>query len=225
MPLTPYQEAIADHVAREIGPIHGIFELAPAQEASLPMAVLHVPATEFKPFQLLVTAGMSAEPMPVPEDLEGPRPDPFIELVIGLPADWPTENPGEAHAWPIRLLADLATFPSEFGSWLGEGHTIPHGDPMVPYAPGTQMCCALVAPALTIPQEGQLIPLGPGRAARLFGVVPLFEREVELKLNEGVARLFERLDEHRVTEVLSPDRRSVAGTLLDLLDRRQGKRR
>ena len=221
MALTQHQEIVAEHVVRTIGSIEGVFELGRPQTESLPMALLHVPATEFKPFHLLVTAGMSAEAMTLPDDLEA-EPPTRVELVLGLPEDWPLMNPGPEHAWPVRLLADLARFPSEFSGWIGEGHTIPNGDPMVPYAASTQTACALIAPALSVPGDGQTIRLPGDAQAQLLGVVPLFPYEVDLKLKEGSAGLFERLDAHRVTEVLDPHRRSVAGELLDLLDRAHG---
>lgn len=219
MDLNPHQEAVADYVVHHLGPIHGMITLGAPRPEALSLLLLHVPPTEHKPFHLLVSAGMSAQTMPVPEDLEGERPPSRIELVLGLPPEWPVESGRAEHAWPLRLLAHLARLPSEAGAWLGEGHTIPHGDPMRPYAPGTQLCCALIAPPLAVPPEVQIIPL-PGGSAQLLAVVPLFEREVETKLTEGSEKLFERLDQHGVNEVLNPTRRAVAGALLDLLDGR-----
>ncbi len=223
MALNPHQELVAEHVAAHIGPVTGVFELSPAQDGSLPLALLHVPATEYKPFQVLVSAGMSAEPMAVPDDLD-PAPPARVELLIALPGDWSLERPTPEQVWPIRLLADLARFPSEFGGWIAAGHTIPNGDPMVPYGPATQMCCALVAPPLTVPPEAQSVRGPEGELAQLLGLVPLFKGEVDLKLNEGSERLFERLDDHRVNELLDRSRRSVAGSLLDLLDRKSGRK-
>jgi hypothetical protein len=218
--LTPHQEAIADYTVQNLGPIQGMFDLAPPGPESLPMKLLYVPATEHKPFQLLVSAGMSAQAMAIPEDFEGDPPPDRVELLIGLPPDWPVEQARGEHVWPLRLLAHLARLPSEATGWLCEGHTIPNGDPAHPYAPSTELSCALIAPPLVIPPEARTIPLPEGAAAQLLAVVPLFEREVEAKLKEGVDKLFERLDAHGVNEVLFPGRRAVAGDLLDLLDGR-----
>lgn len=208
-----------------IGPIHGIFELGLGPEGNHPLALLHVPATEHKPFQLLMTAGMSAQPMKIPDEVEPPIPPDRIELAIGLPPDWKVDDPESEQAWPIWLLAELGRFPTESGGWLGQGHTLPNGDPMKPYASSTQTCCALVAPALTMPREAREIPLPGDAFAVIHGVVPLFEREVELKLEKGVDALLRKLDEHRVSELLDPKRRSVAGTLLEMLDKRRGRQK
>ncbi|MBX2813000.1 MAG: suppressor of fused domain protein [Myxococcales bacterium] len=214
MQLNAEQERIAEHVTQQIGPIHGIIELpAPVTR----VAVLHVPATQYKPFQVLCTAGMSATPMPVPED-EPERPQ-RIELMLGLPADWSVASSEQQHTWPARLLASLALFPQKYAAWLGVGHTVPHGEPMQPYDSSTQLCCALIAPPLSLPPEAQTITTIAKHQAHMLAVVPLFEHEVNLKLEQNVNTLFERLDNQQVNEVIDPHRRSVAGALIDLLDR------
>lgn len=210
---------MATHVAAEIGPVHGIIALGQPRPESLPLALLHVPATDHKPFQVLVTAGMSAYAMDIPEDVED-DPASRIELALALPPDWPVESAAAEDMWPIRLLAQLARFPSEAQQWLVEGHTIPNGHPPHPYAPNTELSCALIAPVLTMPPEAQVLRVANGEV-RILAVVPVYDREVELKVNEGSQALFERLDEHRITEILDPQRRAVAGgTLFDLLDGR-----
>lgn len=219
--LTPEQEAVALHASREIGPVHGMIGLRAPREDSLPMALLHIPPTEHKPFQILVTAGMSARAMPVPDDVEDEAE--HIELVLGLPPDWPVEDASPEKAWPLQLLARLARFPSEAEAWLCPGHTIPNGNPPHPYASDTQLSCALIAPPLTLLPEAKTLA-GPQGEVQLLAVVPVFEREVELKVEKGSDELFSRLDEHGVTEILDPHRRAVAGgTLFDLLDEKAVK--
>lgn len=210
MQLSSHQEIIAEHVAKNVGPIQGIVTIPQTE-----LALLHVPATEHKPFQLLITAGMSANPMPIPDD--EPENPSRIELSIGLPPEWPVEQPESKHSWPLNLLANLAQFPQAYNAWLGVGHTIPHGQPMRPYDPSTQLCCALIAPSLVLTPEAQEITI-QNSTANIRAIVPLFEREVDLKLEEDANSLFHRLDQHKISEVLNPNRRSVAGALLDLLD-------
>lgn len=211
-PLSELQDRFALHVAQEIGPVHGIIEL---NGASMPLALLHVPATDTKPFQVLISAGLSARAMDVPPEFEEEAPH-RLELMLGLPRDWPIQSPSPDHGWPMRLLADTARFVADGGGWLMEGHTLPNGDPMRPYHPSTQMACALVAPPLSLRDEAKTGPQGTS----ILALVPLFPSEVQLKLNEGVDQLLSRLDDHQVSEVLFPGRRAVAGTLLDLLDGR-----
>ena len=224
MPLTEHQERVADHVVATIGSIEGIVEIAPRTPEAPPIALLHVPATEHKPFQVLISAGLSTAPMRVPKEVqaelekdgEDPAPE-RVELLLGLPPSWPVGRPEPEHAWPLRLLAQLASFPHEAGAWFMSGHTIPNFVDGA-YAPTTQMDCALLAKPRNLLDEAMTIPLPEG-PAEILGVVPLYPREVELKREQGVKRLLERLEEERVSEVLVPDREAVAGILLDLLKR------
>lgn len=219
MSLSLEQDAVATHVAHEIGPVHGIIALGKPRPEALPLALLHVPATEHKPFQVLVSAGMSAYRMTIPEDVEDDPAD-RIELALALPPDWNVQSSDPNDVWPLRLLARLARFPSEAEEWLCEGHTIPNGNPPHPFSPNTQLSCALIAPPLTLPPEAQAFR-APHGDLRILAVVPLYDREVEFKVNEGSQALFERLDEYEITEIIDPERRAVAGgTLFDLLDGR-----
>ena len=42
-----------------------------------------------------------------------------------------------------------------------------------------------------------------------YGVVPLYEDEMDFKLEKGTEALFDLFDEHEVTELVAPDRPSV----------------
>ena len=58
-----------------------------------------------------------------------------------------------------------------------------------------------------------------------MGIVPIFERELELKLEQGVEALFERFDRAGVNELLDVQRSSVAGLLVELLNEKEGDAR
>ena len=111
---------------------------------------LHVmPPTPDRPRATVITSGMSRRPMN-----GAPSNYARAELLLSLPPDWPLEQSAfadERNWWPLRLLQNLSHMPYEQGSWLGFGHTIPHGDPPQPYAENTSLCCALVLPAVWTP--------------------------------------------------------------------------
>jgi hypothetical protein len=141
-----------------------------------------------RPVYTLVTSGMSERPMATPG-----AGDVYAELALVLPPFWPAPGSEEmrtpAGHWPYRLLQDLARLPHEFDTWLRNGHTVPNGDPPEPYAPGTRLCGALIAPALTLPEDFEELEVG--------------ER------HEGVDRLYDLFDEAGVSEILDPERPSV----------------
>lgn len=203
------------HVAKTIGPISGAVTLP--TEAG-PMEILHVVATEHKPFQVLVSGGLSRFEMPVPEE-EDDLPK-YAELEMALPPDWRIDEDSLqkiAWAWPLRLLASMAAFPASHRAWLAPGHTLPNGSPPQPYVNGLDFSGVLIAPPLMLLPEARAYSGEAGEVA-LYGMVPVFEREMEIKTEKGAAELFNRLDRHGVTELLNVNRRSTAGMLLDLLD-------
>lgn len=214
-PAAAAHEALLDHVTEHIGTVEGIIDVPTPLGA---VGVMHVAPTESKPWHALITSGLSSAPMTLPEDVDDvPR---LAELMVALPPDWPVDGAGlsrPATAWPIRVLASIATFPAQSGSWLGPGHTLPNGDPPQPFVNGLDFCGVLIAPALTVPPEARHFN-GPFGAVGLYGLVPVFAREMEFKLEQGAPALLHRFDEKGVNELLEVRRPAVAGILIELLD-------
>src|SRR5258706_3910018 len=101
--------------------------------------------TAMRNFSVLVTSGMSDQPMQTPPEVADRR---YTELLICLPQTWPLSDEAfrdQNHYWPVRWLKTLARLPHEYDTWLGVGHTIPNGDPAEPFAPTTALCGALIA--------------------------------------------------------------------------------
>src|SRR5512139_1981659 len=133
--------AIAMHIEREIGPVHIVFHEKESDE--LHVDVHHVKSTFLRRYEVLVTSGMSAIPMKVPEGEEYPA---LAEIVALLPRGWPLTMEAfsdERNYWPVRLVKDLARYPVRHHTWLGYGHTVASADEngqLQPYSPGTRLC-------------------------------------------------------------------------------------
>jgi hypothetical protein len=201
-------EAVGDHLESCFGAEPSVFhELV----SDLVHVDVHaVPPSGDRSWTTLVTTGMAEKPMTVPEGLEDAR---FAELVLALPEGWPLEQEAfddESNYWPIRLLKTLARVPHEFDTFLWYGHTVPNGDPPEPYAPNTELCCAFIAPVLRAPEEFRRLELPDGRIVAFYGVVPLYEDEMRYKLEQGSDALVDLFDEAGVTELIDPERPSVA---------------
>jgi hypothetical protein len=91
----------------------------------------------------------------------------------------------ESVYWPLRLLKWLARFPHEFGTWLGFGHTVPHGDPPGPFAADTELCGAILLPPVLGPDGFERVEAAE-RTINVFAVIPLYADEMDLKLTELV---------------------------------------
>jgi Suppressor of fused protein (SUFU) len=200
-------EAIEEHVERHIGPIDGVFHELVSPYVHLD--ILKVAPREERPWHTFVTCGMSAQAMNVP-DPEVPR---YAELAISLPPFWPVDEQSwrdERHYWPVRLLKTLGRLPHEYDTWLGIGHTIPNGDPPQPYARGTKLCGALIAPPLQWPDGAEALEIEDG-PLHFYGVIPLHKDEMQLKLEQGVEALYDPFDEAGISELVDAERPSVLG--------------
>ena len=201
--IHPAYDAVTAHVETHVGPIDGVFHEHRSEHVHLD--VLMVAASEARPFHTLVTCGMSAKPMAAPDG------DRFAELLICLPREWPLDDRSwqdERHYWPVRLLKDLARLPHAYATFLATGHTIPNGDPPEPYAPGTKLCCALIAPPLTVPDAFDELATAHG-TIRFFGVTIMHREEMQLKLDRGLEALLEPFQREEIGELVVPDRPST----------------
>ena len=160
--------------------------------------------TAKEPYYVLYTSGMSAQEMtldhlPYPEHYSYLR---RAELLMYLPATWPMqtlfsagENPvPESVYWPVRALKYLARMPQLCNTWLGAGHSVPNGDPMVPFE-GAQGFSGMM---LYFPDEGNgpkkllPVPTDDGQIM-LYVAVPVYAEEMNYKLAAGADALENRL--------------------------------
>lgn len=199
-------DAVSAHVGRHLGPPADVWHEIVSAYVHIDVHVV-APGPE-RPAITLVTSGMSERPMAAPDG------DRYAELTMVLPPSWPLPgSPGferpQAY-WPFGLLQDLARLPHEFDTFLWAGHTVPNDDPPRPYARGTRLCGALLAPQLVGPDGFDTLRYGD-REIHILGVMPLHADEMRLKLDHGLDALHDRLDEAGVTEILDPGRPSVVG--------------
>jgi hypothetical protein len=166
-----------------------------------------VPATEDRPYHLLMTSGMAELPM------KAPSPEfQWAELCILLPPSWPLAQEkwqDETYYWPVMWLKQLARLPHEYDTWVGFGHTIPNGDPAEPFAPGTDLCGWILLPSISLPEEFSEIKIAPDKTINVWSIVPLHEDEMILKLRKGTEALLELFSAKGVTDVIDAHRPSV----------------
>lgn len=200
-------EAIDRHLATHFGPVE--FVLHEVASHLVGIHVYVIGPTAERPYQTLITSGMSERPMAAPE---GQGISPYAELMLCLPADWPltqTALQDERTGWPVRVLKQVARFPHEYATWIGEWHSVPNGDPAVPYAPGTPFAGVVVTPMLNVRPEARTVDVGDGTQINVLALVPLHPAEVGLKVSRGTEALIAALDRGSVSELLDPTRPSL----------------
>jgi len=136
----------------------------------------------------------------------------YAELMLSLPPEWPLDQKSledGRNYWPIYVLKLLARFPHQFHSWLWWGHTLPNGDPAEPYADNTGLCCALLLSPVRTPEGFQTLQIDEQKTIHFFSIVPIYQEELNVKLDKGTEALLEGFGKHGVTELLDVKRPNV----------------
>lgn len=208
-------EAIESHIHKYVGNSPMIFhEIA---SDALHIDILHIPPSTDQPFHTLITMGMSALPMNVPEDFTGPD---RAELVIILPQSWAIRAEAfedDNNYWPVRGLKDLARLPANFKSFLSHFHTVPNGDPPKPFASGNKFVCWMVAPMSCFDDAFPNLTVKSGFlgrnsfSMRFMQIVPLYKEEMEFHLANGPEALLDRFEASDIDliDFCNPNRSNV----------------
>lgn len=182
-------EAVEAHIEAYFGKIDSVFHELVSPDIHVDIMV--IAPDEHRNYYTLVTCGMGAHRMDVPEALEEEGLD-RAELLICLPPDWKLHDTEEAWYWPLRWLKILARLPGEEQGWLGWGHTIPNGGP---FADNTELSgILLLAPVQFEEGAGECI-LPDGDSLRFYQLMPLYEQEMDYKVANDTESLLELFDE------------------------------
>lgn len=149
-----------------------------------------IPPARKRNYYTLVTMGMGAHKMNVPEELSKYKLE-RAELLITLPADWKIVDKDEKWYWPIRLLKNMARLPIEEDTWLGWGHTV---DNTKPYAENTKLCGALIASPEAGERDRETCKLPDKSEVNFYHIIPLYSEEMEYKIAHDADALLELMD-------------------------------
>lgn len=180
-------DAVEGHIKEYFGDFPTVFHEVTSKDIVIDIAC--IPPNEERNYYTLVTIGMGAHAMNIPESLsfeENCR----AELLICLPPDWKLGESAEEWFWPISLLKDLAKLPINTDSWLGWGHSVDHRGNVAPNA-------GFVGSFLMFPEDApnsaDFCTLPNGDRVNFFEVVPLYREELMFKIANGTRELLEKL--------------------------------
>jgi len=201
--------AVSEHVTRWVGPITLVYHEIVSEKVHID--VHYVASTQDRPFEVLVTSGMSERPMSTPAGLDVPR---FAEVVAILPAGWPLVGAAlddERNYWPVRMIKGLARYPHENEAWLGHGHSLSEGDgPSAPFAPNTRLNAVILLPPVSLPRRFSTLRGTDRGEINFWAAVPLYWEELDLKLREGTDALLDAFARHGITDRIDPHRPNTA---------------
>lgn len=203
-------EAVEGHIDQYFGNVENVFHELVSPDIHVDICV--VPPSEERDYYTLVTMGMGAHRMNVPEELAEYKLE-RAELAIALPADWKLDQESmkdEKWYWPIRLLKSLARLPINCNSWLGHGHTVENREP---FAENTKLCTATLIGPQSTEDGSEVCTLPGGEEVNFYQVIPLYEDELDYKLEHDVDALLNKM--RGISFVVNPTRQNAItrGTL------------
>lgn len=202
-----YSEDEMSAIEQHIQSTFGVFDqvLHELDSPDIHVDICVVPPSERRNYYTLVTMGMGAHRMNVPEELAEYKLE-RAELAIALPPDWKLDKDSmqeQRWYWPVGLLKVLARLPISNDTWLGFGHTM---DKQSPFAEDTKLKAAILTGPQGVEEGGEVCILPGGEEVNFYQVLPLYREEMEYKLEHDADALLERLA--AVSFVVCPDRPS-----------------
>lgn len=203
-------EAVEGYISKRFGEFETVFHEIYSPDIHVDICL--IPPDGERNYYTLVTMGMGAHRMNVPEELAEYRLE-RAELAICLPPDWKLDEESlkdDDQYWPIRLLKSTARLPVQCDTWLGWGHTV-QMDEGETYAQATALCgCILIEPQRS-ESEDDICTLPDGEPVNFYQLIPLYQDEIAYKLEHGAKALLEKLG-GTVSYVIEPNRPSALHT-------------
>lgn len=170
--------------------------------------IFFIKASEDRPFHILLSCGMSALPMTIPEDVESSE---FVEIMILLPKEWNLEYESlsdEKNYWPIRIMKEIMMSPHENKTWFGYGHTYEYEEGEE-FAKGIGFSSIMLAYSMELSDDFTQIELENEKVVDIYTLIPLYKEELEFKKKNGARALLERFDNFGIEEIVKIGRKNV----------------
>ena len=184
-------EAVEGHIQQYFGKFENVFHELSSPDIHVDICV--VPPSKERNYYTLVTMGMGAHRMNVPEELAEYKLE-RAELAIALPGNWKLKHEdlkNERWYWPIRLLKTLARLPIASDTWLGFGHTMDNEED---FAKGTKLCAAMLTGPQDTEDGSEVCILPGGEEVNFYQVIPLYREELEYKMEHDADALLDKMD-------------------------------
>ena len=176
-------DAVEEHIAACFGAYYEVFHEIFSPDIHVDICI--VKPTPERNYYTLVTMGMGAHRMNVPEELKHMKLD-RAEVLVTLPPDWKISDDKEKWYWPLRWLKVLARLPGENDTWLGYGHTVTNEGP---FAKNTKLCCIMVTMPYFFGTEAHVCKLPGGDEVVFYQMLPIYENEMDFKLSNDAEAL------------------------------------
>lgn len=174
----------------------------------LKVDILVFPPNESGNFYKLVTRGMGAYEMKVPNELYIYQLE-RAELVMYLPPDWNIDSKEKEDLWPIECIKSIAKIPIENNSWLGYGDTFENENNLA-YSKNSSLCAIILADTVDrLDVKLKFIMKRKGRI-NFYQLVPIYKEELEYKNSQDTFSLLDLFDKKDSKYILDLNRKNYA---------------
>lgn len=183
-------EIIDSHIIKYFGEYANVFHEIASPDIHVDICI--IPPDKDHNYYTLVTMGMGAHQMNVPEELAEYHLE-RAELMITLPADWKLDQESmqdERWYWPIRLLKSTARLPGECDTWLGWGHTVATNEGET-YAENTDFCGVILLDQMHGSEDACVCKLSGGEDVNFYQLIPLYREEMDYKCEHNADALLD----------------------------------
>ncbi len=202
---------IEEHIENNFGEASSFFH--EKESEFIQIKIYTIPPTKENPYYILVTVGMGAHLMNVPESLNKEKLK-RAELVLFLPPNWNPDSEKTEQKWPLQLLGMLSRLPIEENAWLGWGHTVDYGE-------GFTEECGFSGITLINSMAGadsQICKFSDTDEVNFYQVILLHRNELDFKNKNGASALISHFGKN-IPSVYDDDRKSVIpDNFMDILD-------
>ncbi len=197
------------YIAEQFGEYGEVFHEIVSPDIHLDIII--VEPNEKSNYYKLITMGMGAYKMNVPEELSEYQLE-RAELVMFLSPTWNIKSSKEEDYWPIRQLKILARLPINCDTWLGYGHTVSSDEENTPYADVTELCSMVLLTDLN--ENGQAMDLEIKKLGKInfYQLFPLYLEELQYKMDNSLDELLDLFGDE-LTPIVDINRKNVVKQL------------
>lgn len=204
-------DAIEKHIEEHFGKIKSYFSEKTSEYIQINIHL--VPPTKEKPYYILVTSGMGAHKMNVPEGLEEKHLE-RAELILCLPPDCNIDEEDTEYKWALNLMSMAARLPIRENAWLGWGHSIDYGGSFI----GDDGFSSVMMIFPMFSKESMTCTLPDGEIVNFYQILPLYPNELTFKNIHNASELIRKFSDDELT-VADPMRKCVIpDNFTELLD-------
>lgn len=170
--------------------------------------ILIIPPTEKENYYKLVTRGMGAYKMNVPDIIKNQGLD-RAELVMYLPPNWDFNFKKEENYWVIRQMKLIARAAIEENSWVGFGHSFSNDEnATIPFADNTKFTSTILLNSLDNNFEYLNLDLGQKGKINFYQVIPIYKEELEYKQSHNIQDLMKQFSPEDLFPVVNINRKN-----------------